>query len=176
METATATTVSDYDRNFNGCVLSIRESNGYHDSDFFATVWDDEQNCVREIFDGTTRCYAPSKYYRANATDEVVAKARAWWAKEIGPKQAYSTLMGQALFIDVGCTVLAVKGRKVAKGTVGEVFWKGRDAFKPNGYCVGIRLHDGSKVFTSMDNVAKIGAETPTLGQIADWVKSNNPY
>jgi hypothetical protein len=76
----TTTIQCDYERDFKGCVLGIREYNGYHDSDFYATVWDEERQCVREIEDGTTRAYAPSKYSRADATDEVRAKARNWYA------------------------------------------------------------------------------------------------
>jgi hypothetical protein len=176
METATTAKVCDYDRNFNGCILGITERNGYHDSDFYATVWDEEQGCVRTIEDGTTRFYAPSKYHRADATEEVVTKARAWWANEVGPKQAYATLKGRALFIDVCSEVEVIKGRKLPLGTTGEVVWKGQDSFKRNGYRIGIRLANGTRVYTSMDNVMKLNVLEPTQEQISDWVKSNNPY
>lgn len=49
-----------------------------------------------------------------------------------------------------GRRVVVVKGRKVAKGTSGRVFWYGQTQF---GYRVGIILADNSKVFTSADNV-----------------------
>lgn len=182
----TTVNVCDYDRDFSGCVLGISERNGYHDSDFFATVWDEEQNCVRTIEDGTTRCYAPSKYGRADATEEVRAKARAWWSREVGPKQGRSVLLGQRLAIDVGSTVEVVKGRKIAKGTVAEVVWKGRDGFyrsygltfvlPPRAFRLGLRLKDGTRVFTSMENVAKLGVTEPTEAEVAEWVKNNNPY
>lgn len=176
METTVETPKCDYDRNFTGCVLGISERNGYHDSDFFATVWDEEQGCVRTIEDGTTRAYAPSKYSRADATEEVVAKARAWWSKEIGPKQAYATLKGQRAFIDVGCTVEVIKGRKLPKGTTGQVVWKGRDSFNPRAYRIGIRLANGTRVFVAMDNVMKLGVVQPTEAEMAEWIKFNNPY
>lgn len=176
METTAETPKTDYDRDFTGCVLSLRESNGYHDSDFFATVWDEEQGCVREIFDGTTRAYAPSKYSRADATLEVIFKARAWWSKQVGPKQAYSVLKGRALYVDVGSKVEVVSGRKVAKGTVGEVFWRGKDAFNRHADRIGIRLADGSKVFVALSNVLKLNVIDPTEGEIAAWIEINNPY
>lgn len=176
METITSTKISDYERNFAGCVLSTREYNGYHDSDFYATVWDEEAGCVREIEDGTTRAYAPSKYHRADASEEVRAKARAWWARMVGPKQGYAHLMGRRAFIDVGSKVEVFKGRKVAKGTVGEVVWKGADGFRPRAYRIGIRLGDGSKVFLGMENVVKLGVVPPTEDEINEWIKSNNPY
>ena len=176
METLTSPKVCDYDRNFNGCVLSVREYNGYHDSDFYATVWDEEQGRVREIEDGTTRFPAPSKYHRPDASFEVKEKARAWWAREVGHKMAYGVLMGQRAFIDLGCEVEVFKGRKVSKGTKGEVVWKGEDGFKPKAYRIGIRLTDGSRVYTAMENTIKLGVLPPTNAEFDDWVKSNNPY
>jgi len=176
MSTIIEAKVCDYDRDFTGCVLGTSERNGYHDSDFYATVWDEEQGCVRTIDDGTTRAYAPSKYHRADATEEVVAKARAWWNREVGPKMAYSVLMGRRAFIDVGCEVEVIKGRKVAKGTKGEVVWKGRDGFRPNSYRIGLRLLDGTRVYTSMDNVMKLGVTPPSEADLDEWIKSNNPY
>lgn len=187
MTTATTANVCDYDRDFTGCVLGTSERNGYHDSDFYATVWDEEQGCVRTIEDGTTRFYAPSKYSRADATPEVRAKARAWWAATVGPKQAYAVLMGRRVAIDLGSKVEVIKGRKVAKGTTGEVVWKGRDAYyrtfgynpftlPAKAYRIGIRLDDGSRVFLSMDNVMKLGIVPPSEAEIAEWINSNNPY
>lgn len=176
METITSAKVCDYDRDFTGCVLGISERNGYHDSDFFATVWDEEQGCVRTIEDGTTRFYAPSKYRGADASEEVWAKARAWWAANVDPKQAYATLKGQRAFIDVGCTVEVIKGRKLPKGTTGEVIWKGKDSFNPRAYRIGIRLANGTRAFVAMDNVMKLGVEQPTEAEMAEWIKFNNPY
>lgn len=176
METTAETPKTDYDRDFTGCVLSLREMNGYHDSDFFATVWDEEQGVVREIFDGTTRCAAPAKYHRADATEEVQAKARAWWSKQVGPKQAYSVLKGRVSYVDVGAKVEVVSGRKVSKGTVGEVFWRGKDAFNRHADRIGIKLADGSKVFIALSNVLKLNVIDPTEGEIAAWIESNNPY
>lgn len=176
METITSSNVCDYDRDFTGCVLGISERNGYHDSDFYATVWDDEQGCVRTIEDGTTRFYAPSKYSRADASDEVRAKARAWWSREVGPKLGYAHLMGRRAFIDVGAEVEVFKGRKVAKGTKGEVVWKGADGFKRGAYRIGIRLLDGTRFYTAMENVMKLGVVPPSEAEIAEWIESNNPY
>jgi hypothetical protein len=176
METITSSKVCDYDRDFRGCVLSVREYNGYHDSDFYATIWDDEQGCVREIEDGTTRLYAPSKYGRPDASDEVIAKARAWWAAKVGPKMAYSVLMGRRAFIDVGAEVEVIKGRKVSKGTTGEVVWKGADGFKKGAYRICIRLLDGTRVYTAMENVIKLGVVPPSEAEISEWIQGNNPY
>ena len=117
METAIAASTPKcdyYDRDFTGYVLGVTENNGYHDSDFFAIVWDNEQNCVRTIEDGTTRAYAPSKYHRPDASIEVREKARAWWSSEIGPKKAREALLARANAIEIGSIVKVVKGRKIA--------------------------------------------------------------
>jgi hypothetical protein len=52
--------------------------------------------------------------------------------------------------------VRVVKGRKVPKGTEGEVFWIGFTKF---GRSVGIRLLDGTKVFTSFENVKAVSLD-----------------
>lgn len=177
METTVETPKCDYyDRDFTGCVLGVTENNGYHDSDFFAIVWDEEQGCVRTIEDGTTRAYAPSKYSRADATEEVVAKARAWWSKEIGPKRAYEAIKARESYVNVGSKVQVVNGRKVSKGTIGEVFWRGKDAFNRHAYRIGIKLDDGSKVFVALSNVLKLNVLPPTEAEISEWIENNNPY
>jgi len=63
--------------------------------------------------------------------------------------------------IIVGATVKVVKGRKVAKGTIAEVFWTGRNAYTENGTNVGLLLENGEKVFTALTNLestVKVGA------------------
>jgi hypothetical protein len=49
-----------------------------------------------------------------------------------------------------GVTVEVVKGRKVAHGTRGVVFWHGNNGY---GMSVGMRTADGEKVFTAATNV-----------------------
>lgn len=64
---------------FVGCCLQERENNGYHDSDFFMLVWDEEQQAARWIEFASTRgwCY-PLFGSRVDATPEVRAKYDAW--------------------------------------------------------------------------------------------------
>ena len=52
-----------------------------------------------------------------------------------------------------GRRIRVVKGRKVAKGTVGYSFWYGETQW---GFSVGILKDDGTKVFTSASNVEVI--------------------
>lgn len=61
----------------------------------------------------------------------------------------------EAKIVRLHKVVKVVRGRKVKIGTEGEVFWMGNSGFGPS---VGLRLMDGSKVFTALKNV-----ETVTL-------------
>lgn len=179
MEATTIETpkVSDYDRDFRGYVLGIDERNGYHDSDFFAIVWDEEQGCVRTISDGTTRFAAPPKYAGADASQEVRAKARAWYASNAGIRANARIRLERAFnAIRVGDEVEVVAGRKIAKGTKGEVVWVGQDRFNPRAYRVGMRLSDGSRVFTALGNLEKLNVLPPTEAEIDNEVNRNNPY
>jgi len=55
-----------------------------------------------------------------------------------------------------GRIVKVVKGRKVRKGTEGEVFWVGEDRFRPYSQRVGFKTDAGDKHFTAAGNVEVI--------------------
>lgn len=66
---------------FAGKCLKDREMNGYDDSDFYMTVWDDAINAPREIMFATTRGWSYPCYSSAvDATAEVKAKYEAFLA------------------------------------------------------------------------------------------------
>ena len=54
-----------------------------------------------------------------------------------------------------GQKVVVVKGRKVAKGTEGEIFWLGYETFNGESILkrVGIVIESGEKVFVNSENV-----------------------
>ena len=56
----------------------------------------------------------------------------------------------------LGKSVRVIKGRKVAKGTEGRVFWTGQDSYRPGAFRVGLETADGSRVFTAGTNVEVI--------------------
>ncbi|QDN94948.1 hypothetical protein FNV58_01050 (plasmid) [Streptomyces sp. RLB1-9] len=64
-----------HERTYEGAVLRLRERNGYDDSDFYALVWDEEQQRVREIQYATTRGWTYHNGASIDATHEVIAKA-----------------------------------------------------------------------------------------------------
>lgn len=86
---ATETKVDDKGRTvylrteFVGCVLQLRERNYHDDSDFYAVVWDEELQRVRNVETWTTR-YGRSDWFGewVDATEEVKAKAQAWYKEQ----------------------------------------------------------------------------------------------
>jgi hypothetical protein len=171
----TITSKPDSERDFTGCVLSTREYNGYSDSDFYATVWDEEQGCVREIFNGTTRAYAPTKYHNADASPAIRAKAMAWYVQNPQLRaSAKAGLEAKRSKVSVGDQVVVEAGRKLPLGTQGNVFWIGRDSFSPKSLRVGLVLTDGSKVFTSLGNVAKLNVPPVTDEEITGEILRTN--
>jgi hypothetical protein len=147
-----------------GCVLTTWEKNGYDDSDWYAVVWDEATQSCKSIIYATTRG-ATLGSAEIDATPEVIAKAQAWLAAIIfaGAKEAAAK---EALTPELGKTVEVVKGRKVPKGTVGVVTWKGLDDYKSGRfygrevkvYRLGIKV--GEQVhFTAAENCKVIDPE-----------------
>jgi hypothetical protein len=178
-------------KTYYGSVLATTENNGYNDSDFFAIVWDEEDQCVKSISDGTTRFAAPPKYHRADASPEIRAKADNWLRTVHLPPLAKQSLIKQRTSLanlQFGEQVAIVKGRKYPIGTKGEVFgvyanqfyrdysrktWAIQiKRFDPKSKNVGIRLADGSRIFTSLANVERLSIAIPTEEEISREVKS----
>lgn len=104
---------------FEGCVISLREYNGYQDSDFYAVVWDERLQKVRSIMYATTSAYCTT-YAKVDVTPENLAKAREW-----SYHQNLAKLSQQSLEVaktpKAGKFVKVIKGRKVPVGTQGVV-------------------------------------------------------
>ncbi len=155
-----------------GCVLSLREMNGYDDSDFYATVWDFAEGRSKEIEYATTRGWTYENSARVDATEEVkrlyAEEQRLYREARLAAHEAELAKMPKP-----GQVVVVTKGRKLPKGTEGEVTWVGKDKFKearraryrnqyadllgfhyyPDEYRVGLRLKDGTRVFVSAENI-----------------------
>ncbi|UTU07998.1 hypothetical protein CcrC1_gp312 [Caulobacter phage C1] len=63
---------------YKGCVLSLGEVNGYHDSDFYAIVWDEADQATRRIEYASTRGWTYDCGASIDATDEVKAAYAAY--------------------------------------------------------------------------------------------------
>lgn len=71
-------------------------------------------------------------------------------AREAEERRLQAEAEREANTIRKGKTVRVVRGRKIAKGTEGRVFWYGQTQF---GMRVGIELANGTKEFTAASNV-----------------------
>lgn len=106
---------------YEGRVLCTRERNGYHDSDFYAVVYDDKADKLRMVTYGTTRCYSTG-HASTDATEEVRERAAAANFRSIY-KRALRKFRKQYLSMartpEINKRVEVVRGRKVPVGTVG---------------------------------------------------------
>jgi hypothetical protein len=132
---------------FEGATLYDRERNGYHDSDFYALVWDEEKGEVRDIEYGTTRFANTPRHAPVDATKEVWEKA--WqWAEEKWLERIRYEANKEANEVAVGRQVRVARGRKVPIGTEGKVLWMDAQTWSPryrNGYkrgpdCVAVGI------------------------------------
>ena len=127
-----------------GRVLETYEENGYHDSDFYAIVWDDETNSLIHKQFATTRFYSNGYGAKIDATPEIVEKATAE-RKNRFLKSAIENDEEKAKTITKGKMVEINRGRK-NRGIIGEVFWVGNpDKFSyyaKEHRSIGIKLDD----------------------------------
>lgn len=144
------------DVQYEGCVIDTFERNGYHDSDFYATVWDEEKQAVVDVEYDTTRCGGGGTA-QIDATEDTLRKVYRYY-KRLGRSRfdGFSN-EEQAKQFGKGDKVVVVRGRKVAKGTVGIVFWIG-DCYNQFSYRtekrVGIEV-DGQRVFLPAEYVER---------------------
>ena len=129
---------------FVGKVLETYEENGYHDSDFYAVVWDDETDSLIHKQFSTTRFYSNGYGAKIDATEEVIAKATAERKKRF-LNSAIEADEEKAKTIAKGKKVEVVSGRK-NRGAIGEVFWVGNpdkfSYYSKEHRSVGIKLND----------------------------------
>ncbi len=143
-----------------GCVLSTYERNGYNDSDWYAVCWDEQKQAVVEVEYDTTRA-GGGGCAKIDATEETLRKVYRWY-KNIGRSLFDDhTNPETAKKVRKGDTVKVIRGRKVKKGTVGEVFWLGT-RYNQYSRCeedrVGIEV-DGERMFLNADYVEVVNWE-----------------
>jgi hypothetical protein len=149
-----------------GLVLSMREANGYDDSDFYATFWNDEKGAPESIMYASTRGWTYPNGASVDATDEVKAKYAAYSAKLAAERKAEREAAEAAMPAKgkKAKTVRNVKGKHaIEAGVTGTIFWVGEDrfaksysAFAPKKLRVGFEAADGRKVFIAGDAVEVI--------------------
>ena len=144
---------------YEGKVLHWFEQNGYYDSDWYAYVWDDEKNEIKQILFMTTRCGCYGKA-ELDATADVIRKAYRYY-KKMAKAEFVRYNDVQARKIRKGDTVRIVKGRKVKKGSIVKVFWAGtvyNQYSRMEEDRIGVEV-EGERVFISAENAETIGWE-----------------
>ena len=145
---------------YEGRVLNWYEHNGYEDSDWYAEVWDDETQSIKQVEFMTTRAYCYG-HAELDATDEVLRKVYRKNKKDAA-KSFVGFNLRQAKKIRKGDTVRIVKGRKVKKGLEVPVFWAGTTYnrwSRQNEERIGVDV-DGERVFISAENAEPVGWES----------------
>lgn len=131
---------------YKGATFYDFERNGYHDSDFYAVVWDAEAKCVRSIEYATTRFGGTdSNRVVTDATDEVVA-AMAEVEAENYRQDLIDQWRADAAYVRKGSRVRLTRtfnGRKqpkVEEGTEGTVIWRGASNYYGQGDRIGLKV------------------------------------
>lgn len=145
-----------------GFVLATRERNGYHDSDFYAIVWDDDANEPREIWYATTSGWTYHNGATVDATPEIRARYNAWRAQRDAEERARAEEEERKRPVK-GKTVRSLTTRGKNVGITGKVVWYGEDRYRSTRwatyYRVGVRVEGEPKLrYIDADRVEVIDA------------------
>lgn len=132
-----------------GATLGTYERNGYDDSDFYAIVWDDETQSIKDVEYASTRGWTYHNHASVDATPEVLDKARVWFANFLltlwlseAAEEAATPVKGDRV------RSLTTRGKNV--GVEGVVMWRGesRSAYGTwsHGWRLGIRVEGRDKL------------------------------
>ena len=154
------------------CLLSRYEDNGYHDSYFYAVIWDSVKKTISDVMEGSTAFYGGNSTVDAvplyACPDKVKASFRAWACRRSAELilEAELSDINEPKSVSIGDKLITTRNvcRKkeavIEKGTSGEVFWSGTfGTFYRNGYNhpnrynirVGLKLENGDKVFVALN-------------------------
>lgn len=160
-DNSSASPIWIYDSHIGLCI-NDHEMNGYDDSDWYMTVWNNEKNAPEEIMFATTRGWSyPCYGSKPDATQEVMEKYNAW---KVEQRRIYleAKAKQEAATPTVGKTVKVVKGRKVPIGTEAIVrfygpgkaysYWESQHPTMR----VGIQTAAGTMYYTAATNVQVI--------------------
>tara|TARA_R110001592_G_scaffold337508_1_gene624208 strand:+ start:7683 stop:8381 length:699 start_codon:yes stop_codon:yes gene_type:complete len=156
---------------YEGCVISKRESNGYHDSDFYARVWNKETQRIESVEYSTTRG-ASEGWATVDCTDEMLDRYKAEAERNPNPikiardkwintmhdaRVSFSEKLDKLLLQKEDIVYIDIKrGKFKATKGEGKVFFLRKDSFANDGsYSVGIKI-DGKTVFTNEKNCKKV--------------------
>jgi hypothetical protein len=168
----------------NGVVSHVGVTLGYshetwndsmHIASKFALVWDEDTLAPKSVF--VCDDYGNSGHFEADATASVQAAYQAY-CDNVREMQRLADEEREFNRVEKGKFVEVHKGRKVAKGTRGQVFWSGVNQW---GESCGIITATGEKHFTALTNVRVVIASPEELETVATrqaeskakWLASN---
>jgi hypothetical protein len=135
---------SDGTRRYVGATLALREHNGYHDSYFYATVYDAEADRLTDVEYNSTAFAGGGTAYLDATTETLDAVERMWErdflstlvaefdAEQNAPTKGKRVVLGR----DYRSKKL---GRTLVEGTEGTVFWRGPNRYDDGAtYRVGV--------------------------------------
>jgi hypothetical protein len=135
-----------------GRVISLRERNGYDDSDFYATVWDDTTDSPKEIEYASTRGWTYPNGATIDAPEEIQAKYAAWKRqKAIEATLAADKEKARKVEPNKACKV--VRGRKIKVGLLVNVLNVIPSKFQRHEYAAKIQLPTGEMLWTNVSNL-----------------------
>ena len=111
-----------------GKVIRVFERNYYDDSDFIATIWNDETNRPENVLYATTRAYSYPCIAIVDATDEVLEKYKDYQASATLAWQEYEQKK-QAYIPKIGCLAKSLTKKGKAKGLQGTITWVGSSPY-----------------------------------------------
>ena len=143
----------------------IWEHNGYHDSDFFAYVWNGSEVVAQCV--GTTRAYAPCPSDNAwKSTPADIMELAAADAAAVLRKRILDQHNAELHAVRIGSRVVLPKGIRgkgknaCAPGTTGTVRWieENRSAYGTwsYGYTVGVDLDGETEVYRGREKARRI--------------------
>lgn len=139
-----------------GAVVSMREMNGYDDSDFYATYYDADAKEFKEACYATTRGWTYPARAVVDASPEILALYEAKQAADRAKAKAERDAVIAATPTVGKNVVVSLKSgkNKWVDGKVCEVYWYGKDAYS-DGYRVGVKV-DGVGLFLNAKNVTVV--------------------
>jgi len=124
----------------------------------YAVVWDAAEGRPRDVLIDSSDF---GREYEADvdATPAAVAAHAAWMAARAAEKAAAEEARLEAQAEDRirevrrGCRAVVARGRKVARGTEGRVFWLGQNDY---GWRAGLETDDGQTVWVALNNLDRV--------------------
>jgi hypothetical protein len=144
---------------YEGAVLQTYEHNGYHDSYFYAIVYDAETDTVKEVEYGST-AYGGGMGVTVDATDEARAAAqRILFEERITATVEHYYKVARTPDHGKLVRVTATKsgkdrklaGQVVPAGTTGKVFFVGDDRYRRGAKRYGIQTEAGERIYAGPD-------------------------